>query len=111
MTLETKGGRPAGCDAEDEAGQQGNMLVTRLEMMRASKADHDSGDEVKLASLTKREEVESLWGALPTRSWKIQRLQGRRARTASKTGEQERRARTPMRETTLDNKATCRQLG
>jgi hypothetical protein len=81
------------------------MLVTRLEMMRASKAGNDSGDEAELASLTKREGVESLWRALPTRSWKIQRLQERRARTASKTGEQERRARTPMRETTLGNKA------
>ena len=86
-------GRSSGCDAEDEAGQQGKMLVTRLEMMRASKAGNDSGDEAELASLTKREGVESLWRALPTRSWKIQRLQERRARTASKTGEQERRAR------------------
>jgi hypothetical protein len=71
MTLETKGGRPAGCDAGDEAGQQGNMLATRLETMRTSEAGSDSGDEAELASLKKRVEEESLWRAFPTRRWKM----------------------------------------
>jgi hypothetical protein len=61
-------------DAGDKAGDDAGD--------RASKAGNESGDEAELASLTKREGVESLWRALPTRSWKIQRLRcGRRGWT------------------------------
>ena len=127
MTLETKGGRSAALRAWERCGRRGR--ATRQDAGdkagddagdEASGAGNDFGDEAELTSLTKRVVVESRWRALPTRSWKIQWLQERRARpasktgeqrTASKNGEQERRARTPMRETRLGNKARGWQLG
>jgi hypothetical protein len=100
MTLETKKrGRSAALRAWERCERRGR--ATRQEAGdkagddagdEASGAGNDSGVEAELTSLTNVWWCR--WRALPTRSWKIQRLQERRARPASKTGEQERRART-----------------